>query len=99
MQALPSSHVVPFALGVASHLPVATLHVPTLHASSSAPHFTAVPAWHCKVCRLQVSMPLHGLPSLQSALVWQPQLVELVVQPPSASEQLSWVQLMPSLQT
>jgi hypothetical protein len=47
---------------------------------------------------LQVSTPLHGLPSLQSALVVQEQAEESTVQPPSCSEQLSLVQLIWSLQ-
>jgi hypothetical protein len=97
VQAFPSSQLVPLARGVAWHLPAA-LHDPTLQASFSDEQSMAAPAWHCKVCKLHVSMPLQALPSLQSALVLQAQLPEFVVQPPSCSEQLSTVQLMPSLQ-
>jgi hypothetical protein len=96
---LPSSHVVPFCLGLATQPPVAALHTPTLHASSSAEQSTAVPVWHCSVCGLQISTPLQGLLSLQSALVLQAQAEELLVQPPSCSEQVSTVQATLSLHT
>jgi hypothetical protein len=92
----PSSHEVPLALGLLTHAPVAALQAPTLQASFSAEQSTGVPGWHCKVRRLHTSTPLHGLPSLQSALVLQAQADEFVVQPPSCSEQLSTVQAMPS---
>jgi hypothetical protein len=94
---LPSSQAAPFCLGLATHPPVDVLHTPTLQASSSDEQSTAVPGWHCRVCRLHTSAPLHGLPSLQSALVLHAQALESVVQPPSCSKQLSTVQATPSL--
>jgi hypothetical protein len=93
---LPSSHVVPFAFGLATHCPVAGLHAPTLQASFKDEQSTGVPGWHWSVCKLHVSTPLHGLPSLQSALVLHAQAEELLVHPPSFSEQLSTVHAMPS---
>ena len=97
MHALPSSHVAPLALGVATHLPVVTLHDPTVQASFIAEQSTGVPALHCNVCRLHASTPLQGLPSSQSALVWQGHGDLSTVQPPSFSEQVSIEQAMPSL--
>jgi hypothetical protein len=91
-----SSQALPLALGLAAQAPVAALQTPTLQASFSAEQSTALPIWHCSVCRLQVSTPLHGLPSSQSPLVLQAQAAELVVQPPNCSEQLSTVHEMPS---
>jgi hypothetical protein len=92
----PSSHAVPLAFGVGTHCPVATLQLPTLQASFKPEQSTAVPFWHVNVCRLQVSVPLHGFWSSQSTLVWQGHLLLSAVQPPSFSEQLSTVQAMPS---
>ncbi len=40
----PSLHVLPSSLGLATHWPVAGLHVPVLHASPSAEQSTCVPA-------------------------------------------------------
>jgi hypothetical protein len=91
--------VVPFCFGLAMQPPVATLQTPTLQASSNVEQSTAVPGWHCRVCRLHCSTPLHGLLSLQSALVLHAQAEELLVQPPSCSEQLSTVQATLSLHT
>lgn len=80
-----------------THFPVAALQLPTLHASFKPEQSTAAPVWHCSVCWLHVSTPLQGFPSLQSALVAQAHAEELLVQPPSFSEQLSAVHEMPSL--
>lgn len=98
MQALLSLHVVPSGRGEATHAPVAGTHDPTAHSVSSPAQLTAVPRLHESVCRLQVSTPLHALPSLQSALEAQPHVDLSTVQPPCASVQASKVQAMPSLQ-
>ena len=98
MHRSPSSQVAPFCLGVATHAPVAALHVPTLQASLKPEQSTGVPGWQVSVWRLHTSTPLHGFLSLQSALVVQAQFPELDTQPPSSSEQLSLVQAMPSSQ-
>ena len=94
---LPSLQAVPFVLGVATQAPVAGLHAPRLQALFNAEQSTAVPDRHC-LPALQVSTPLQGLPSSQSAAVSQAQFLESTVQPPSCSEQLSVVHAILSSQ-
>jgi hypothetical protein len=98
VQASPSLHDVPFALGTALHFPVAGAQVPTLQTSESPLQSMGVPGLQKRVATLHVSLPLQGLPSSQSASFAQPHLLASCVHPPAASLQPSVVQAMPSSQ-
>ena len=98
MQALPSLHAVPFALGTGEHVPFAGLQVPTLQASSSPLQLTAVPGLQAKLVRSQVSTPSQAFALSQSALLRQPQARGSKVHWALESLQPSAVQAMPSLQ-
>jgi hypothetical protein len=98
VQALPSSHPVPFGLGAAEQAPVVVLQVPRLQASSSELQLTGVPALHAKMPRSQVSTPLQALPSSQSALLRHPQALGSNVHWPVVLLQLSAVHTILSSQ-
>jgi hypothetical protein len=66
VQALPSSHVVPSVFGVAVHVPVLGLHVPTLQSPPNLLQSIGVPFAQVFVAALHFSAPLHALPSSQS---------------------------------
>jgi hypothetical protein len=67
-----------------------------LHASVIALQSTGVPDLHIPALVSQVSMPLHALPSLQSASLVQLHAFESCTQPPACSLQLSTVHALPS---
>lgn len=90
---------VPFGFGVAEQAPVVGLHVPVLQALPDEEQSTGVPETHVSVVRLHVSTPLQAFPSLQFALLVQPQRLVFTVQPPATSLHPSSVQSMPSLHT
>jgi hypothetical protein len=64
LQALPSLQEVPVDAGGFEHAPVAGSHVPARWHASAATHVTGVPGVQ-RPAPLQVSAPLHALPSLQ----------------------------------
>jgi hypothetical protein len=76
LQYSPSEHAA--LLGMWSQLSVASLHESVVQAIPSL-QFTGVPAWHCPVPVLQVSMPVQNNPSSHSAFVVHPSTAQLLV--------------------
>jgi hypothetical protein len=99
VQALASSHDVLSAFGTGAQMPVAGLHVPTLHWSFFDEQSIVVPFLQANVERSQVSTPSQALPLSQPASVVQPHLDGSTVQRFVALLQPSFVHAMESSQT